>query len=61
VCGNSQRGAEGAFSCGGVAKPTEYAMTTTSHDIAAELAQIVRFASTHIKLEITGGTRTWRL
>jgi hypothetical protein len=36
-------------------------MTTTHQDIAAELDQIIRLAPTHIKLEITGGTRTWRL
>jgi hypothetical protein len=33
-------------------------MTTTAHDIAIELDQLTRHASTHIKLEITGGTRT---
>lgn len=32
-----------------------------TQDIAAELDQLTRFASTSIKLEITGGTRTWRL
>jgi Uma2 family endonuclease len=36
-------------------------MTTTAHDIAIELDQLTRQATTHIKLEITGGTRTWRL
>lgn len=35
-------------------------MTTAAHDIAIELDQLTRFAPTHIKLEITGGTRTWR-
>ena len=36
-------------------------MTTTAHDIAIELDQLTHHAPTHIKLEITGGTRTWRL
>jgi hypothetical protein len=36
-------------------------MTTTAHDIAAELERLTRQAGTNIKLEITGGTRTWRL
>src|SRR5262245_37375312 len=36
-------------------------MTTTIRDIAVELDQLVRFAPTHIKLEVTGGTRPWRL
>jgi hypothetical protein len=36
-------------------------MTTTAQDIAIELDQLTRHASTQIKLEITDGTRTWRL
>ena len=36
-------------------------MTTNSADIAAELDRLTRFAPTEIKLEITGGVRTWRL
>lgn len=36
-------------------------MTTAAHDIAAELDRLTRQAGMHIKLEITGGTRTWRL
>jgi hypothetical protein len=36
-------------------------MITTAHDIAAELDLLTWHAPTHIKLEITGGTRTWRL
>jgi Uma2 family endonuclease len=36
-------------------------MTTTTHDIAVELERLTHQADMHIKLEITGGTRTWRL
>jgi hypothetical protein len=36
-------------------------MTATGHDLASELDMLARLAETHIKLEITGGTRTWRL
>jgi Putative restriction endonuclease len=36
-------------------------MTATTSDIAAELDRLTRLAPTHIKLEITGGIRTWRL
>lgn len=36
-------------------------MTTTSTDIAAELERLTQNAAQLIKLEITGGTRTWRL
>jgi len=39
----------------------ESTMTITDHDIAAELDRLTRLAPSHIKLEITGGTRTWRL
>ena len=36
-------------------------MTSTASDMAAELDRLTRQASSQIKLEITGGTRTWRL
>src|SRR5205809_222878 len=36
-------------------------MATTIHDIGVELDRLTRLAPTQIKLEITDGTRTWRL